>query len=303
MLQQTRLQVVEPAYRRFMRAFPTLRRLARATEDDVLAEWSGLGYYSRARSLHRAAQVLIDSGERAFPRDLESALALPGIGEYTAAAVLSIAYGAPLAAVDGNVARVLSRLARLGSEADVKGLASEILDRKRPGDWNQALMELGQTVCLPRAPHCLDCPIGADCRTRSIGDVERFPAAAKRRAPERVRLELTFLADSDGRLLLERGVFPYLRHLWLPPIRVAHAGARRERAAFRHTIQHRIFEVGVKTKLLPTAVLERRARRISVGVEAALFSRVDLSRIGRSALLSKALRAAPPELVRPDAAR
>ena len=289
MLQQTRVQVIEPAYRRFMRKFPDLRRLARASEDDVLAEWSGLGYYSRARSLHRAARALVEAGEASFPRDVESALALPGIGKYTAAAVLSISYGLPLAAVDGNVARVLSRLARLESAGEATELANQMLDHKRPGDWNQALMELGQTICLPKAPRCPDCPIGGLCRARARADVERFPAAAKRRAPERIRLELTLLADVDGRILLERGAFPYLRHLWLPPLRVATGGIRRGRPTFRHSIQHRLFEVEVSRRTLSASVLERRARRSPGVSEVALFSDLELSRIGRSALLTKAL--------------
>jgi A/G-specific adenine glycosylase len=246
--------------------------------------------------------LLIDSGERAFPRDLESALALPGIGEYTAAAVLSIAYGLPHAAVDGNVARVLSRLARLEHPRDALAVARELLARRRPGDWNQALMELGQTVCVPARPLCAGCPLAAHCRARSAGEVERFPAAAKRRSPERVRLQLTLFGDVDGRILLERGAFPYLRHLWLPPIRVADGEG--DGTAFRHTIQHRVFDVAVEKSLLSPTALERRARRGAADVETALFSPAELSKIGRSALLSKALGAASSaRLVTPDRAR
>jgi A/G-specific adenine glycosylase len=296
MLQQTRLQVVEPAYRRFVRALPTLARLARAGEDEVLALWSGLGYYTRARSLHRAARALTDAGERAFPRQLDAALALPGVGEYTAAAVLSIAYGLPYPAVDGNVVRVLSRLGCLDNPGDARALASDLLDHARPGDWNQALMELGQTLCLPHAPLCAPCPLRVHCRAHARGQVHRFPRRAERRRAERLDLELTLLRDNDGRLLLQRGVFPHLPHLWLPPIRVRagepNAAARAPRVSFRHSILHRVFHVEVDLKVVSPAALDRQARRPPDGGEVALFSPRDLTRIGRSALLTKALRLA-----------
>jgi A/G-specific adenine glycosylase len=140
MLQQTRIAAVIPAYRRFLRRFPTLRRLAAADEEGVLAEWSGLGYYSRARSLRRAARILVERGDRSFPHSLKESLRLPCVGCYTATAVLSIAYGEPLAAVDGNIVRVLSRLRRLpapsGNGEPYRSLAQRLLDPCRPGDWN-----------------------------------------------------------------------------------------------------------------------------------------------------------------------
>jgi adenine-specific DNA glycosylase len=236
---------------------------------------------------------LTENGSRNFPTDFNAALALPGVGSYTAAAVLSIAHGQRYAAVDGNIARVLSRLGRVAKADDVRALADDLLDRKRPGDWNQALMELGQTVCLPHAPICSECPLNAHCRASARGDARRFPMPAKRRAAEHFDLKLTIVRDPDGRLLLQRGVFPHLPHLWLPPIeiRAARQNPRTGRPrTFQHTILHRVFRVEVASRVLSPDALEKRARRAIRGGEVALFSPPDLARIGRSALLTKALR-------------
>jgi len=176
MLQQTRVAVVANRYREFMERFPTLIALALAPEQDVLALWSGLGYYRRARMLHKAAQFVAGHLGGNLPQRAEQLRALPGIGAYTAAAVASIAHGEPLAVVDGNVERVLCRLAgweagsRKGGGATLRrkiaDLAGRLLDRARPGDFNQAIMELGATVCAPRNPQCPVCPLEADCKTR-----------------------------------------------------------------------------------------------------------------------------------------
>jgi A/G-specific adenine glycosylase len=299
MLQQTRIEVVLPAYERFVTAFPSLATLAGAREDDVLSLWSGLGYYSRARSLHRAARVLVAAGQVEFPRDPDAARELPGVGAYTAAAVLSIAYGAPLAAVDGNVVRVLSRLERLALP-DGRGephatVAAGLLDRARPGDWNQAMMELGQTTCLPRGPRCEECPIASHCLALRDDVVDRYPPARPRRASEHHELSLVVLRDRDGRIVLERGAFAHLPHLWLPPLarpNDAAAGGRtlRDAGSFRHAILHRRFEVRVLAATVAGATLERAARRgVPDRAERGVFHPSDLARIGRSSLLTKAL--------------
>ena len=175
MLQQTRVAVVVERYRAFLERFPTLLSLALAPEQEVLALWSGLGYYRRARMLHKAAQFVANHHQGNLPGTAEELRTLPGIGPYTAAAIASIAYGEPAAVVDGNVERVLCRIAGwdAGSRADgaairrnVEEIASQLVDPDQPGDFNQALMELGATVCLPRNPHCLVCPFAGDCRTR-----------------------------------------------------------------------------------------------------------------------------------------
>ena len=301
MLQQTRIAVVIPAYRRFLRAFPSIAVLARAEEEQVLSLWSGLGYYSRARALHRAARALDAARERSFPRTMEAARRLPGVGPYIAAAVLSIAYDLPHAAIDGNVVRVLSRLSRL-PRPDARGephaaYACGLLDRRRPGDWNQALMELGETICTPQAPRCGECPLRRHCQAHRHGEVHLHPSPRPRRAVERLRLELTVARDRSGRILLERGAFPYLPHLWLPPVRVVAAESGNHRApaagSFRHAILHRAFEVDVYAQVLSTAVLRRRIRaRGAPAIQLRLFEPDELRRIGRSSLLTKALATA-----------
>ena len=160
MLQQTRVAAVNPYFARFLKRFPTARALARAAEEDVFTHWAGLGYYSRARNLRRAARQIVDLG--GFPRDYAALRSLAGVGEYTAAAVASIAFGLPHAVVDGNVRRVVMRLANSAS-VDVQAEAERLLDRKNPGGWNQALMELGALVCVPRAPRCGVCPVSGHC--------------------------------------------------------------------------------------------------------------------------------------------
>lgn len=178
MLQQTRASVVEDYYRRFLVRFPNLPTLARAPLDVVLALWSGLGYYRRARQLHAAAAAVVARHGGALPLERAALLALPGIGAYTAAAILSIAAGQPEPAVDGNLLRVAERLlGRSLSPARARGEMQHWIAPRRPGDFNQALMDLGATVCLPRAPHCHACPLRRLCRTRGARPARRRPAA------------------------------------------------------------------------------------------------------------------------------
>jgi A/G-specific adenine glycosylase len=182
MLQQTRVVAVIAHYQEFLRRFPTVEKLAAAREASVLAAWSGLGYYRRARMLHAAAKVVVRELDGNFPATAEEWRALPGIGRYTAAAIASIAFGEAVAVVDGNVERVLQRVSgrRLGGEA-LWHVAEGLLNRKRPGDFNQAMMELGATVCTPRAPACLTCPVVKLCTTRGELPAAAKPAQQKRR--------------------------------------------------------------------------------------------------------------------------
>jgi len=174
MLQQTRVAVVVDRYQAFLARFPTLTSLAQAPEQDVLAQWSGLGYYRRARMLHKAANFVVDHLNGRLPASSEALLMLPGIGCYTAAAIASIAHGEVIAVVDGNVERVLCRLEGWSASSrssaalkrKVEALAAQYVDPAHPGDFNQALMELGATVCLPRNPKCAVCPVAADCKTQ-----------------------------------------------------------------------------------------------------------------------------------------
>src|SRR5579864_5492506 len=200
MLQQTRVAAVLPRYKSFLRRFPTVRKLAAARQPSVLAEWSGLGYYRRARNLHAAAKVV--AGERGgeFPKTAEDWRTLPGIGRYTAAAIASIAFDQPVAVLDGNVERVLHRLlGGKGGNAELWRAADALLDRVRPGDFNQAMMELGAVVCLPSQPRCSECPVRAFCRTRGPGKLANGKA---RQQKQEVSYALARRADSV--LLVQR---------------------------------------------------------------------------------------------------
>ena len=188
MLQQTTVRAVTPYYERFLAAFPTVAALAAAREEDVLGAWAGLGYYHRARNLRRGARHLVEHHGGRFPKTLEAALAVPGVGLYTASAVLSIAHGVPLPVVDGNVRRVLSRLFGLRGpqwrkDAPYYNRAEELLFRAAPGDWNQAVMELGATICVPRRPACPACPLADGCVARAEGLQDALPEPRARRAP------------------------------------------------------------------------------------------------------------------------
>ncbi|HEV2175918.1 MAG TPA: A/G-specific adenine glycosylase [Terriglobia bacterium] len=191
MLQQTQIATAIPYYQRFLRAFPTVRHLAAARLERVLEVWSGLGYYRRARNLHSAAQKIVQEFHGEFPNEFDAIRPLSGIGRYTAGAVLSIAYNLPYTVLDGNVARVVARLEALrgnlhepGFRHAVEGQLELMLSRRSPGDFNQALMELGETVCLPRAPRCPACPLRRSCAAFRAGNPERYPAPRPRRATE-----------------------------------------------------------------------------------------------------------------------
>ena len=208
MLQQTTVRTAAPYYEGFLLRFPTVEALAGAREEEVLAAWSGLGYYHRARNLHRGAAHVSSHHAGRFPRTLEAALGVPGVGLYTASAVLSIAHGVPLPVVDGNVRRVLARLFALrGKEWQRDGpfynKAEELLDRESPGDWNQAVMELGATVCTPRAPACPACPLRTRCLAHARGIAEELPEKRGRRTPVEVTVAAVVL-ERDGRVLFVR---------------------------------------------------------------------------------------------------
>jgi A/G-specific adenine glycosylase len=206
MLQQTRVAAVIPYYERFMSRFPSFTVLAEASESDLLAHWAGLGYYYRARNLQKAARQMEEAGH--FPDSYEEILSLPGVGEYTAAAVASIGFNLPHAVVDGNVFRVLSRvfddstnIASSISRKHFGRLAGTLLDTGRPGDWNQALMELGATVCLPKKPQCLICPVAAHCRARANSSQQELPVKTKLQK-NRSETRVLFWAEQGGKVLL-----------------------------------------------------------------------------------------------------
>jgi A/G-specific adenine glycosylase len=232
MLQQTRVAAVIPYYQRFLERFPTIDSLAGAPEQDLLKAWSGLGYYSRARNLQKAATEM----NRVFPSTYGEIRALAGVGDYTAAAVASIAFGLPHAAVDGNVIRVITRLNN--GQADVRAEADKLLDRKRPGDFNQAMMELGATICLPRNPQCLICPVAEFCAARAAGTQDQLPL---RRKIKLIRVERTLLAIRRGNEMIFWRRPDNVRKLggfWeLPePEDLPHATAGAQLGRFTHTI-------------------------------------------------------------------
>jgi A/G-specific adenine glycosylase len=245
MLQQTRVAAVTPYYRRFCARFPTVRHLARARPEAVLRQWAGLGYYRRARNLQQAARRIVARHGGTFPRTLAEALALPGIGRYTAAAVLSIAYGEPLAVLDGNVARVLARLGAVRGELrrpriwrSLQASAGRLLARNEPGEWNQAMMELGAVLCTPRTPRCAECPVARWCRARARGLTDALPVARAKPATVRATLAAAVLVDPRGRTLLVRhdgrdGAL--FSHLWQFP--AVPAGRNAREAIARHLTQ------------------------------------------------------------------
>jgi len=240
MLQQTRVVAVIPYYERFLARFPRVEDLAAASEIEVLAMWSGLGYYSRARNLQKAARQIVAAG--GFPRDYESIRALAGIGDYTAAAVGSIAFGLPHAAIDGNVRRVVMRLTGDG-KADVGGVATQLLDVRHPGRWNQAVMELGATVCLPREPLCGACPLAAECEAK-LRDIQRDLPPPKKRAAI-VRKELTLLViRRNGRILLTPS--PRVSGFWDLPEMFSGVRLGSRLGMFRHAITNSQYRCEVR---------------------------------------------------------
>ncbi len=231
MLQQTRVAAVIEYYQRFLEQFPTIHALANAPEESVLAIWSGLGYYRRARMLHHAAQIVVAEHGGKMPATAAQLRKLPGVGEYTSAAVASISFGEPVPVIDGNVERVLLRLRgetavkerREGhrnapSPGDLKIAAQELLDAKHPGDFNQAMMELGATVCLPRGPLCSECPVRAYCRTQ--GEHETEPAKKMRSRPVAYALIRQAPGPRTAILMAQRGAHEsQMPGLWeLPPV-------------------------------------------------------------------------------------
>ncbi len=209
MLQQTRAAAVIPYFDRFLSRYPSPRELAAASEPEVLAEWAGLGYYSRARNLHRAAKSIATHGN--FPSDYDSLRALPGVGDYTAAAVASIAFGLPHAVLDGNVIRVLSRFTAesgpVGASATrqrLRDAARSLLDPKHPGEFNQAMMELGATLCAPRDPDCSRCPLSSECLACSSNRQNEFPSKKAQKKIIETTLRLLLIQHSESVLFWQR---------------------------------------------------------------------------------------------------
>jgi A/G-specific adenine glycosylase len=286
MLQQTRAQAVIPYYEKFLDRFPTARDLAAAGETEVLRLWSGLGYYQRARNLQRAARRIIESG--GFPRDYDAIRDLPGVGAYTAAAVASIAFGIGRAVVDGNVMRVIARLT--GDAADIGAAATKVrfeqtaaalLDARDPGRFNQAMMELGATICLPRNPLCLLCPVSAGCQARIQGTQAQLPVKLKRMEPVKIAATLLLVERAGNILLWRRGAdSPRLKGFWELPSAEELPGARKQEmlGSFRHSITNHNY-----TFTVVRATVKRAASRFC-WMEQSQLERVPLSTTARKAL-------------------
>jgi A/G-specific adenine glycosylase len=203
MLQQTQIKTMLPFYHRFLRRFPDMESLAQAEEMEVLHFWSGLGYYSRARNLHRAARQILEV-HGAFPGDFSAVLALPGVGRYTAGAICSIAFNQPYPIVDGNIRRVLTRLNAIRKhmpESYFWNIMSSWVPQKDPASFNQAMMELGALVCIPQNPRCLRCPVRALCKANKLGMETRIPVVRKRQACGPITIVLLVL-EHNRRILL-----------------------------------------------------------------------------------------------------
>ncbi|HET6361527.1 MAG TPA: A/G-specific adenine glycosylase, partial [Gemmatimonadota bacterium] len=238
MLQQTRVETVIPRFERWLARFPTLESLAEAEIDEVLAEWEGLGYYSRARNLHAAARIVRERPGGGLPDTVDELRELPGVGEYTAGAVASIAFDRPEPAIDVNARRVLARLFDLADPpaTELRKRALPLIPRGRPGDFNQALIELGATVCLARSPRCDECPLEGACLARRRETVAERPGGSRRPAVPSFGLGVAVVVSPTGRALMvrrsERGM---LGGMWEFPARVVErgesAGAAAERAA------------------------------------------------------------------------
>jgi A/G-specific adenine glycosylase len=305
MLQQTQVATAVPYYARFLDRFPDVAALARAGRGDVLAAWAGLGYYRRARHLHEAAGVVVREHAGSVPSDPRAFAALPGVGRYTLGAVLSMGFGRSLPVLDGNVARVFSRLTAepvtVKRPADAKRLwdlaerlmpmAAGSSHRERlPGQWNQALMELGAMVCTPRSPRCSACPVRRHCAAHARGVQHELPPVPGRRAVERVRRAVACVWDR-GRLLVARREGALLAGLWEPPgvelsrgedagtalnARLAEIGVRLPIADSgrreRHTITHRLITVEVWEGVSPRPASRATATRkwVSPGGDASI---------------------------------
>ncbi len=257
MLQQTRVAVVIDRFNAFINRFPTIEVLARAPEQEVLALWSGLGYYRRARMLQQAAKFVEAHRRGKLPETADELRELPGVGSYTAAAIASIAHGEPVAVVDGNVERVICRLAgweQGGSEGatafkkKIQQVATELLDPEQPGDCNQAMMELGATVCLPRNPQCLVCPVAEGCLT--LGEHKTAPRAAMVTQAAGHALALRQRGRGNGEVLLEqrREIESVMPGMWqLPALREIEVPEADLRMTVRHAIMKVNYEVKIRT--------------------------------------------------------
>jgi A/G-specific adenine glycosylase len=302
MLQQTTVAAVAARYDAFLGRFPDLATLARSRESTVLAAWSGLGYYARARNLHAAARRIVVAHGGRVPRDPATLATLPGFGDYMSAAVASLAFGARVPALDANVTRVASRLfaieGRSGAPAHtaaVRQAAAALLPSKNPGDLTAALMDLGQQICTARRPACPACPVARSCAARALGSPERYPGRRAKARPRRV-FQASAVAAGSGRTMVVRAEGELLRRMWLfPSAEGATAGAARAR------LSRRLAKLGLRLVSKAPFAHARHTivnRRLEISVYAAVGASAGSSAVVRW-LTPRALAAAPiPTLTR-----
>ena len=274
MLQQTRVETVLGYYARFLERFPTVADLAAVPEDDVLKMWEGLGYYSRARNLHKGAQQVMAEYGGVIPSNVEQLRKISGIGPYTAGAIASIAFDQPVPAVDGNVIRVVSRLRGIRENVGIpsvrralEGEAASLVPQDRPGDFNQALMDLGATICTPGTPACEKCPLQGECDAFSAGDAEELPILPRKNPPKVIDYTVC-LIFSGNRVLMRQRTEAMLRGLWVFPMAEGKLTLRQVPAAVkkltklavkdvqsageaRHVFTHQIWQMQLCTMTVP----------------------------------------------------
>ena len=274
MLQQTRVETVLGYYARFLERFPTVADLAAAPEDDVLKMWEGLGYYSRARNLHKGAKQVMTEYGGVIPADVEQLRKISGIGPYTAGAIASIAFDQPVPAVDGNVIRVVSRLRGIRENVGIpsvrralEGEAASLVPRLRPGDFNQALMDLGSAICTPGTPSCEKCPLRDECDAYAAGDAEDLPVLPRKNPPKVIDYAVCLIFSGD-RVLMRQRTEAMLKGLWVFPMAEGKYTLRQVPAAVKkltklaakdvqsageakHVFTHQIWQMQLYTMTVP----------------------------------------------------
>ena len=302
MLQQTRVDTVIPYYERFLKSFPNVKALARAEVDEVLRHWSGLGYYQRARQLHRAAKMVVEQCNGKIPSDKEKIRMLPGIGAYTAGAILSIAFGKPEPIVDGNVIRVLTRLQAMSGNPKTEPTQTRLwkeaekwVKQGEPGTVNQALMELGAMVCSPQNPSCLICPLMKECKAYKQGAVEKYPELPERKKAKNVQISAALITSKGRLLFVRRAARRHLESMWefpqveggLRPLQklLQLSGALRPLKAVRHSIMDR------KIECTPFLCPENsKVKKVKEYTEWKWVTLTDLERFPTSSLNKKILK-------------
>ncbi len=316
MLQQTVVATVVPYFERFVARFPDVRTLAQAPEEEVLALWSGLGYYSRGRNLHRLARQVVREHGGVLPKDEAGLRTLPGVGPYTAAAVAAIAFGARTFALDGNAGRVMARLHavtqplnRPSTRARLRELGTALVPARRCGDFAQAVMELGALCCTPRAPRCAACPVSGFCEANAQGLVDRIPSRAPRPARRTLALACVALARGGRLLLMRQPAGQLLGGTWILPAHEVEAGCAPSEAAARAVTalgvrpQGRLRELGSARHIfthrdVTATVFAVRGAGQPSGGDLRWLSRTELGGLAISSFTRKLLRLLPDECLR-----